>query len=121
MKNKLQYTVYLVIQSGTGDLKIGVSSDPGKRLQTLQTGSSTHLTMEDILNYTDKKEAYAFEKLLHNTFTSIRKRGEWFDNILLNVLADCLYSAEVSETLLSYTKIDRKLMEEVRNYYQTQS
>ena len=87
-----KYTVYLVSPVPAGDVKIGVSSNPDKRLSTLQTGHSCHLTMEDLLYFDTKKEALAVEKSLHEEFSAYRKKGEWFDNFVLNLIGDHIKS-----------------------------
>jgi hypothetical protein len=60
------------ISDGT-NIKIGYSKNIKKRIQTLSTGSSRHLT---ILGYVYGDMNY--EKLLHRMFIEYRQKGEWF-------------------------------------------
>jgi len=106
MENKL-YVVCLVYPSSIpGDVKIGVSSNPEQRLRTLQTGSSKLLSMEELIGDLPKNTAYSIERTLHEVFANIRKSGEWFDNILLNILASIQRgSTDIDLESLKYANI----------------
>ncbi len=73
MHNKYLY----VIQSDvTGAVKIGISSNPQKRLKQLQTGSPYQLKLLcSIANMSHK------EKIIHNRLKDYKMscKGEWFD------------------------------------------
>jgi len=68
-----------VIGIENGHQKIGISSNPTKRLKTLQTSNSNKL----ILHYTtvieSREKALIIESLIHRNLTHKRLSGEWFD------------------------------------------
>ena len=71
--NKLY--VYAIKEESTGNIKIGISANPRRRLEQLQTGNSSTLTLVAV------KEAvngYADEAKLHLTNAAYHVRGEWF-------------------------------------------
>lgn len=71
--NKLY--VYAIKEESTGNIKIGISANPSRRLEQLQTGNSSSLTLVAV------KEAvngYADEAQLHLTNSAYHVRGEWF-------------------------------------------
>ena len=71
--NKLY--VYAIKEDSTGNIKIGISANPRRRLEQLQTGNSSALTLVAV------KEAvngYADEAKLHLTNAAYHVRGEWF-------------------------------------------
>lgn len=71
--NKLY--VYAIKEDSTGNIKIGISANPRRRLEQLQTGNSSTLTLVAV------KEAvngYADEAQLHLTNSAYHVRGEWF-------------------------------------------
>ena len=71
--NKLY--VYAIKEETTGNIKIGISANPRRRLEQLQTGNSSTLTLVAV------KEAingYADEAKLHLTNAAYHVRGEWF-------------------------------------------
>ena len=74
------YGVYF-IQCGEGKgapVKIGVTSDLEKRIESLQTGCPYILSCKALIPCHDKKQAFKLEKHLHNRFKKNRLTGEWF-------------------------------------------
>lgn len=68
--------VYVV---ACGDLvKIGVSYDPVKRLQSLRTGMPHRPYIVATRLLSKRKDAYALELRLHRLFHAHRSNGEWF-------------------------------------------
>lgn len=65
--------VYLMVNNGTGYIKIGTSKNPRHRERTLHSQEPTIFVIA--LWCCDKK----IEKELHEKFKSKRIRGEWFD------------------------------------------
>jgi len=58
-------------------LKVGVSTDPFRRLDALSTGNPHPLLLRHfILSY----DAPKLERLIHNDLDEFRGRGEWFDD-----------------------------------------
>lgn len=67
--------VYLIRMGRTKMYKIGISNDPEKRLDRLQTASPYKLKL---LNIFPADNATAAEEKLHAVFHGQRKEGEWF-------------------------------------------
>lgn len=68
--------IYLAQASQTQWCKIGMSKQPYKRMQSLQTGSPLEIIL---LHRIYTFDAIALEKSLHEYFNAYRVRGEWFD------------------------------------------
>ncbi|MFM6311993.1 MAG: GIY-YIG nuclease family protein [Dolichospermum sp.] len=68
--------IYLAQASQTQWCKIGMSKQPYKRMQSLQTGSPLEIILIHRIYTLD---AIALEKSLHEYFDAYRVRGEWFD------------------------------------------
>lgn len=68
--------IYLAQASQTQWCKIGMSKQPYKRMQSLQTGSPLEIILIHRIYTFD---AIALEKSLHEYFDAYRVRGEWFD------------------------------------------
>jgi len=73
--------VYLIQSQEDGYYKIGVSTNPKKRLKQLQTGNSSELKFIEVYecDFADK-----VERTLHRRYTHLRKEGEWFNLSLEN-------------------------------------
>ena len=68
--------VYLIRSEETGCYKIGISKNPEKRKNALQTGNDSDLVL--IESYLSKYPTKV-ETALQNSYSHTRKRGEWFD------------------------------------------
>lgn len=80
--------VYL-FQSESGLYKIGVSTNPARRLKQLQTGNGEKITL---LHTYESDIAFLLEKSLKNRFVSNKINGEWFKLPLedeINFIATC--------------------------------
>jgi hypothetical protein len=68
--------IYLIESLETGQFKIGLSKNPNKRINTLQTGNGGELKLIYTFktNYPNKLERY-----LHNIFSHENTIGEWFN------------------------------------------
>ena len=80
--------VYLIHNHITGLTKIGITSNPGIRAQTLQSQSGVELWL---LMYIEMEVGYdedakSVEQFIHRHFKNKRKKGEWFDLNLKDVL-----------------------------------
>ncbi len=81
--------VYLIQSLENGYYKIGVSTQPQKRLKQLQTGNSSTLKLIDAFL---SEYAMKIEKSLHNRYSYLKKEGEWFDlsiEIEVNFIDEC--------------------------------
>lgn len=67
--------LYLIKNLTNNYVKIGVSSNPRRRLSQLQTGNDSKL---DLLGIIKVEEVFQIEKILHKHFASSRIHGEWF-------------------------------------------
>lgn len=65
--------IYFIRQGLLGNVKIGSTSDPVKRLKQLQTGQPVRLRLMRLV-----KGERAEEMALHKTFSHLRLTGEWF-------------------------------------------
>jgi len=68
--------VLYVIAHPHGYYKIGVSSNPLRRIQDLQTASPYSLRL---IGFSGFKDPVAAESALHSRFSECHERGEWFD------------------------------------------
>ena len=75
--NNLNHSIYF-IQSKEGAIKIGVSSEPNKRLKALQTGHHEKLEIMSTMGFEDRIDAYELEYKLHCIFSHLNITGEWF-------------------------------------------
>ena len=81
--------IYLIQSLETGYYKIGISKNPNKRIETLQTGNSSPLKL--IITYQSEFSSQ-IEKTLHRKYLLFQKVGEWFDLELfneVNFINDC--------------------------------
>lgn len=61
------------IRAQTGDIKIGYSATPERRLSSMQTGSPVSLELVALIPGSKQDERH-----LHEQFAGQRNRGEWF-------------------------------------------
>lgn len=66
------------IKGQRGNIKIGVSQNPQKRLEALQTGHSAKLKIIEQFPFESRMQAYDTEAQLHRRYKRHRVRGEWF-------------------------------------------
>lgn len=86
LRNRDQHDchVYIIAQLNSayeivGPVKVGVSSNPVSRLQSLQTGSPSRLVIVARYTFWKRSHALAVEKCFHDTCAVYRLEGEWFD------------------------------------------
>jgi len=71
--------VYLIADPTFGlRVKVGTTRDVTRRLNELQTGSSTDLHLITAVAYSSKT-ADEVEQMIHRKYASKNVRGEWFD------------------------------------------
>lgn len=75
--NKNRQFVYIIENKDNGAIKIGVATDPERRLKQLQTGSVSEL--EIVYQSYVCSNAFEIEKNTHNKFENYHIRGEWYD------------------------------------------
>lgn len=84
-----------VIGAGGGPYKVGVATNPAKRLKDMQTGSPAPLGIQHEIAGVD---AYAVEALAHEMLTEHRLHGEWFDVSLDTVKTTLSHAVEAVES-----------------------
>ena len=81
--------VYLIQSKDSGLYKIGISNTPKRRLDELQTGNGEQL---NIIHSFETEYPTLLETALHNMYSHVSKRGEWFYfnlEIESNFLKEC--------------------------------
>jgi hypothetical protein len=88
-----------LIQSNEGKYKIGISKNPSKRIEQLQTGSPDVLKL---IHTYESPNAFKIETALHNKYQYLREHGEWFDMSIseeVDFLKNCKKIDESIKTL----------------------
>ena len=80
---KYQLFVYAIQESETKRVKLGISANPERRLKELQTGNSQELVL---LSYIPANNGYDDEKRIHEEFSNLHVRGEWYKQQVLSNL-----------------------------------
>ena len=75
--------VYAIREKDTGNIKLGISRDPQKRLRQLQTGNSSAL---ELVAYHKAENRFTDERELHADAALHKIRGEWFSASALEVM-----------------------------------
>lgn len=70
--------IYVIQQKDTNNYKIGVSSNPDKRLRELQVANAMELILFKTVKVSDKINAFKIEAILHCYFKRLNQQGEWF-------------------------------------------
>jgi hypothetical protein len=65
--------VYFVQLGNSGDIKIGFSTNIKKRMHTLQTSTPENIQLLGFI-----AGELPTEKMIHEKFRMLRKKGEWF-------------------------------------------
>lgn len=73
----------------TGNAKVGLAQDVGKRLRQLQTGSPVRLYVQKSW-IVPRHKAFAIERMVHARFGRWRLSGEWFDGFVVEDIIDYL-------------------------------
>lgn len=92
--------VYVIGYSKLGPVKVGITHNPYKRLQQLQTAHHEPLKFFHCEFMEDRKQALAVEEKFHSIEDEFRLKGEWFslapDSAIEN-LKDYLSFVEMEE------------------------
>lgn len=68
-----------VIGREEGPVKIGITSSPGSRLTTIQTGCHFKIEILHLRECRDREQALDHEETFHRLYREQRLSGEWFD------------------------------------------
>lgn len=101
-------TCVYIISNGQGQVKIGRSADPKKRLGQLQTGSPFKLEILWSHNCRYQFIADAIEAMLHEHVRSYGLQGEWFDRAAINALPDEIKKAIDRRSSISIGQFDAR-------------
>nr|VFK00735.1 MAG: T5orf172 domain-containing protein [Candidatus Kentron sp. LFY] len=85
---RIKVAIYFIIENEdlmNQRIKIGYSSEPGKRIKALQTGNSRSLALMGWIESNDDKQ---LEKELHEKYSNYRVLNEWFEINNENVLEE---------------------------------
>lgn len=90
--------------------KIGLATDPKKRLKALQASCPLEIHLLGHLQFANFAKARAVEADLHNLFSEFRGHGEWFQirpdwalSALTQRMGEAAVSGKVAEAQLSET------------------
>lgn len=87
-----RFYLYVVANIGTEFLKIGVSSNPRKRVLTMQTGNPLPLKIAHVRGFNSSEIAFQVEARMHFILGAFNKHGEWFSTSISNSI-ECLDKA----------------------------
>jgi|DEB0MinimDraft_6_1074348.scaffolds.fasta_scaffold05300_5 hypothetical protein len=79
-------SLYLFREVDTGMIKVGVSSDPLRRLRNIQVGNASPIELLALVGGDSRAMALWAERLWKDKFVTSHKRGEWYhptDDVLL--------------------------------------
>ena len=76
--------VYAIRNTTTGNVKLGISRNPEKRLKQLQTGNDCTL---ELVAYRKAENSFQDESALHHAHSAAHIRGEWFNESASNAIA----------------------------------
>lgn len=83
MSEQLDHYVYVLCRvdgnTRTGPVKVGMASDPDKRLRNLQTASPFKIEQVFCFGCPNKDIARELERSFHEVQSEHRLHGEWFD------------------------------------------
>lgn len=99
-------SVYL-IRANDGKYKIGVSKNPQKRLNQLQTANSDELKL--IKTY-KSNIAQKLESVLHNRYAHGKERGEWFNLSIIDESRFCNTCENIEKTLYLLNNSDNEFI-----------
>lgn len=68
-----------VIGREQGPVKVGITSSPGARLSTIQTGCPFKIEILHLRECRDRQHAIEHEEIFHGVYGDRRLAGEWFD------------------------------------------
>jgi len=71
-------SVYVIGRRG-GPCKVGVSTDPMKRLASVQTGCAIPVEVWGYCTFSSRFVARRFERAAHKAMSERRMSGEWFN------------------------------------------
>jgi predicted GIY-YIG superfamily endonuclease len=89
-------TFVYAIGSEEGPVKVGITTNLGSRLRSLQNGSATRLDLIWVYTFWDREAAISHERSFHDVCAEHRLEGEWFD-ITAAIAAEVLENGIIHE------------------------
>lgn len=86
--------MYFIRQGKRGPIKIGVATNPERRMRNLQTANDATLRLVEKVRFAGRAEALEVERQLHELCSDYRISGEWFNPLCLLHLADRIRSSK---------------------------
>lgn len=102
----MEQYIYVIGASESGPVKLGISSQPTRRLTQLQTGHAERLRLFHC-EPVEQSKGRLLEKLLHRDVGYLRAVGEWFNLSVEHAIA------HVQHTIIRYADVT-DLAEKVR-------
>lgn len=78
MSDAKYYVYFISASAGTPMAKVGVSTNPGKRLAGLKTASPYRLSLVASITFDSRAQAEWAERVMHCALADYRMSGEWF-------------------------------------------
>lgn len=112
MQNKQCY-VYIIEQSETGHIKIGIAEDVEKRLRTLKTGSPLPLKIAKAIPCASRDMAQGVENFLHKRYEKQWTSGEWFRMSSSEAIADLELAVQVAHHVQTERIVVKRVVERI--------
>jgi len=92
------FLYFILAEEGLKRVKIGVSSNPVRRLKAHQVSSPIKLSLHGFIKYITWNEARSEEQKLHKTLKQFNLWGEWFE---YNAVVEKTVTEMIHETVWS--------------------
>lgn len=101
--------VYIFEQAGSDIIKIGISGQPDVRLRQVVNTSGFNCSLIQAFRYPSRDEAYEVEQSLHKKYRKYRKKGEWFDKVVLGEMSSSDFDSKNTTPWGDYVKFKNKV------------
>ena len=85
-RQELQQCVYFVQSGVSGPVKVGMTNNTAKRIESLQIGNHQKLHLIGKIATETKADSRLIEKQIHRANSNIRLLGEWFQPSIIDWL-----------------------------------
>jgi len=109
-------SLYVIAPEGHWPSKIGISTRPEKRVQSLQTAHWKTLAVAQCFQCVGVKEARALEEKVHSVFREdgAYLMGEWFDKTASETVDVIKFSAAVIGVEITDTVVDPEIIKDLK-------
>lgn len=108
--------VYLIHQTESAYIKIGIADDPNDRLRQLQIGNPQLLYIAYLIECSNRDSAIRVEHALHAIFAKKRIHGEWFDLGVTHAIKTVNAILKMRESIISTHQFALKEMSPVLDH-----